>query len=218
MTAVLTFADGRQLVLSESTVPDGSGAARTRTALPLTLSQLTAVAGSTTWKPLLASLPDAPSRPAPSIVQTLPASRITRIISGSLPGELRVADESGQPGFGHLTVDDGHGKCLIAVTVQRWKPDDPAIGKVFGDARRLPDGTRVMTSKAPATRGGAGAVEWQADTLAKDGLRVLVSEVNARAYRLRGARSTPVLSIDQLIRIALNSAWSEASDYVSRRP
>ncbi|WP_272925421.1 hypothetical protein [Streptomyces sp. SID2563] len=34
------------------------------------------------------------------------------------------------------------------MTVQHWKPGDPDIGKVFAKARRLPDGTHVLTPSA----------------------------------------------------------------------
>lgn len=156
-----------------------------------------------------------PVRPVRAVVQTLPADRVTDVVTRALPKGLRVADAGGQPGFGHLTVDDGRGRCLVAVTVQRWKPGDPDIGKVFGKARELPDGTRVLTSRAPSSKGGAHAVEWRADTLTTDGLRVLVSEVNARAYRLPGTRSTPVLSLDRLVRVARDPAWGEAAGSAS---
>jgi hypothetical protein len=213
LTAVLTTTDGRQLVLSESTVPAGAGTATTRdrAALPLTLRQLTVMADSETWRPVLASLPDAPAPAAPTVGQSLPADRIIAIIERSLPSGLDVANAGGQPGFGHLTVDDGHGTCLVAVTVQQWKRDDAEIAALFATARTTPDGTRVRTSRTPSAKGGAGAVEWQADTLSRNGLRVLVSEVNARAYHLPGRRTTPVLNIDRLTRIARDRAWQEAS-------
>ncbi len=221
VTVVLTSDDGRQLVLSESPAPGGpdrAGAAPGPTAPPLTPRQLAAVAVSADWQPILAALPAAPDAAAPGVVQTVPADRITGIVTGALPRGLRVADAGGQPGFGHLTVDDGRGRCLVAVTVQRWKPGDPDIGEVFGKARQLPDGTRVLTSRAPSAKGGAHAVEWQADTLTTDGLRVLVAEVNARAYRLPGTRSTPVLSVGRLVRIARAPAWGEAAGSPSPLP
>ncbi|GAA2345926.1 hypothetical protein OKJ48_09775 [Streptomyces kunmingensis] len=138
----------------------------------------------------------------------MPARRITRIIADALPQGVRVADEGGQPGYGHLTVDDGHGKCLIAVTVQRWKPADPTIGKIFAKARKLTDGTLVMTGTGPATNGGEGATEWRADSLRPDGLRVLATEVNARAYRLPGTRHTPALPPAELTKLVRSAEWS----------
>ncbi|GGM18368.1 hypothetical protein GCM10010129_73170 [Streptomyces fumigatiscleroticus] len=211
-TAALTFRDGRQIVVSESTPAGDAGAGTTRRALPLTLRELAGIAGSTTWQPFLSLLPEPPKQPAPQVDQSVPAKRITDIIAASLPRTVHVSDESGQPGYGHLTVDDGHGKCLVAVTVQRWKPGDASIAAVFAKARRLPDGTRLTTSRGPAENGGRGAVEWRADTLSRDGLRVVVDELNARAYRLPGTRATPVLSLDQLTDLVRDVAWREAAE------
>ncbi|MET7695608.1 hypothetical protein ABZT06_48415 [Streptomyces sp. NPDC005483] len=213
LTAVLTTTDGRQLVLSEATVAAGAGTATTRARadLPLTLRQLTVMADSKKWRPVLASLPDVPAPAAPSVDQSLPADKITAIIERSLPSGLDVAHAGGQPGFGHVTVDDGLGTCLVAVTVQHWKPEDADIAALFAKARRTSDGTRVLTSRTPSAKGGSGAVEWRVDTLSRSGVRVLVSEVNARAYHLPGTRTTPVLDIDRLTRIARDGAWQEAS-------
>ncbi|SNX88429.1 hypothetical protein SAMN06272735_8878 [Streptomyces sp. TLI_55] len=168
------------------------------------------MADSEKWRPVLASLPDVPAPAAPSVDQSLPADRITAIIERSLPSGLDVAHAGGQPGFGHLTVDDGLGACLVAVTVQHWKPDDADIAALFAKARTTPDGTRVLTSRTPSAKGGSGAVEWRVDTLSRNGVRVLVSEVNARAYHLPGTRTTPALDIDRLTRIARDGTWQEA--------
>ncbi|MGW2295884.1 hypothetical protein [Streptomyces violaceorubidus] len=97
----------------------------------------------------------------------------------------------------------------------RIRAGRPGHQQVFGKARELPDGTRVLTSRAPSSKGGARAVEWRADTLTTDGLRILVSEVNARAHRLPGTRSTPVLSLDRLVRVARDPAWGEAAGSAS---
>ncbi|MGY0021443.1 hypothetical protein ACVHNB_21095 [Streptomyces sp. YJ-C3] len=213
LTTVLTYPDGRQLAIAESNDPAAlskQDSARQSPPLPLTRQQLADIAGSATWKPILAALPAPARRPAPDIDQSLPASRITHLIADVLPRGVLVADRSGQPGYGHLTVDDGHGKCLIAVTVQRWKPGDRTIGKIFGKARQLADGTLLTTGTGPATNGGKGAIEWRADSLRTDGLRVLATEVNARAYRLQGTRRTPVLSPAQLTGIVLSDAWSKS--------
>jgi hypothetical protein len=94
--------------------------------------------------------------------------------------------------------------------VQKWKAGDPDIGAVFEKARHLPDGSRLLTSTGQPEHGGKGAVEWRADSLSSDGLRVSVSELNARAYKLPGARPTPALGIDRLTEIVVNAAWRKA--------
>ncbi|QNP75476.1 hypothetical protein IAG44_42795 [Streptomyces roseirectus] len=212
-TAALTFPDGRQVVLSESALGQNTGAAAPRSPLPLTLQKLTEIAGSPTWRPLLAALPEPPhQQSALQVDQTVPAHRITGIATRSLPRTMRVADQGGLPGYGHLTVDDGHGKCLVTVTVQRWKPRDATIRRVFERAEQLPDGTRIMTSRSTAAHGGRGAVEWRVDTLSRDGLRVVVNELNTSAYRLPATRTTPALTVRQLTDIARSGSWRTATD------
>lgn len=217
LTTVLTHPDGRQLTISEANTRPRATTSRPSTPppLPMSLREIADMAGSAAWEPVLTALPTpAPARrTGPDMDQSTPARRITRLIVRALPPAVRVGDEGGQPGYGHLTVDDGRGRCLIAVTVQRWKPGDRTIGAVFdkAGAGKRADGTRVMTGTGPAANGGDGAVEWRADTLRPDGLRVLVTEINARAFTLRGTRPTPALDLAQLTGIALNGGWNEVA-------
>ncbi|MFF3606730.1 hypothetical protein [Streptomyces sp. NPDC002463] len=210
-TAALTFADGRQVVVTEAPADRARGRAVTGPGLPLTLQELGDTAGSPTWDPFLASLSQPDSRPDLQVNQTAPARRITETLTGLLPGALKVADQGGQPGYGHVTVDDGRGKCLVAVTVQRWKPGDSTIEDLFSAAARLPDGTRITTSRSATKNGGKGAVEWRADLLSRDGLRVVVSELNARAYLLPATRTTPGVSLDRLTDLVRSSAWRKVA-------
>ncbi|MFI7691223.1 hypothetical protein ACIBQ6_19285 [Nonomuraea sp. NPDC049655] len=201
LTALLTYADGRQVLASQA----GSSA------LPLTPEQLAAVASSPRWHPVLAAMPAPAAAARKGSIARLSAPQISRIIERLLPKGLRAGQPGGADGFGHLTVDDGHGKSLVAVNVQQWKPGDPAMTQLFGQAATLPDGTRVGTRQGPAQRGGAGAVEWTVDTLRADGLRVVISAVNAAAYRLPAGRRAPALTLEQLRQIALDAAWRQAN-------
>ncbi|MFH8625974.1 hypothetical protein ACH4A8_29510 [Streptomyces vietnamensis] len=210
-TAALTFADGRQVVVVEGPADRARGRTVTGPELPLTLQELTDIAGSPSWDPFLASLSQPDSRPDPQVNQTAPPQRITETMTGLLPRTLKIADEGGRPGYGHLTVDDGRGKCLVAVTVQRWKPGDSTLDDLFSAARRLPDGTRITTSRSAAKNGGKGAIEWRVDLLGRDGLRVVVSELNTRAYRLPGTRTTPAVSVEQLTDLVRSSAWRKVA-------
>ncbi|MDF6042276.1 hypothetical protein LRD69_08880 [Streptomyces sp. JH14] len=85
------------------------------------------------------------------------------------------------------------------------------MAKLFRKADTLPDGTRVSVSKAAADGGGKGTVEWSVDTLRPDGLRVVISALNAPAYPLAAIRKEPALDTGQLQQIALDPAWQRAS-------
>ncbi|MFG2134594.1 hypothetical protein ACGFNV_43490 [Streptomyces sp. NPDC048751] len=211
-TAVRTDQDGSQIAVSASNTRNNKDAASSRPTPPLDERQLTDIAVSAAWKPVVAALPAPPRDPSPAAAfQSLPAEKVTEVVSRSIPHGLRTADRGGAPGYGHLTVDDGAGKCLVAVTVQRWKPDDPALESLFEGAVRNPDGTRVKSTRSHPEKGGEGAVEWSVDTWRPDGLRIAVIELNAKAYKLPGTRRTPALGVDQLKRIALSEAWRDAS-------
>jgi hypothetical protein len=82
--------------------------------------------------------------------------------------------------------------------------------ELFKDADKLPDGTLITVRKAPPSQGGKHAIEWTVDTYSEDGLRVVISSVNARAYNLPAGRPTPALDIEQLKKIALDAVWKKA--------
>lgn len=181
LTALLTDKDGKQVLVSETGSPIGQEAAG-KTSLPLRLGQLSEIASSSVWDPVLTAMPAPPTLSRPAGIPRMTGQQIGHVIEQLLPAGLRTAQEGGSDGFGHITVDDGHGKSLVAVNVQRWKSGDSGIAKLFAKADTLPDGTRINIRKGPASGGGKGAVEWTVDTLRKDGLRVVISTVNAGAY------------------------------------
>ncbi|WP_369141945.1 hypothetical protein [Streptomyces sp. R44] len=210
-TAVRTDRDGGMVAVAASNTRGDRNPTPSRPTPPLSVRQLTDIAVSTAWKPVLAAVP-APPRGSTSMpsFQYLPAAEVTDVISQNLPGHLRTADRGGAPGYGHLTVDDGRGKCLVAVTVQQWEPDDEALTRVFRGAITEADGVRVKVTRGHPDKGGDGAVLWSVDIWRPDGLRVAVNELNTRAYRLPGTRREPALGIDELKKIALSDAWRTA--------
>ena len=210
LSALLTYKDGKQVFVSEVGSSNETPAARNNS-LPLTLKQLSGIATSTVWKPILAVMPAPPSAPRTGSIPRMSHEQITHIIKTLLPATLHPAQEGGSIGFGHVVVDDSRGESLVAVNVQRWKPDDPKMMGLFKNSDVAPDGTRISIRKGPSYNGGRGAVEWSVDTFRTDGLRVVVSAVNARAYKLPASRSEPALSIEQLKQIALDATWQQAS-------
>lgn len=210
-TAVRTDRDGGQIAVSESNTSYDRSSSPSRPTPPLSGRQLTDIVISARWKPVLAAIPSPPPGSSPvSSFQYLPAAKITDIISRSVPRGLRTADRGGAAGYGHLTADDGRGRCLVAVTVQQWKPGDEALEKIFKGSAREADGTRVKITRSHPEKGGEEAVEWSVDTWRPDGLRIAVSELNAHAYRLPGTRRDPALGVGQLKKIALSEAWRAA--------
>lgn len=207
LTALLSHKDGRQVYVTAVGHP-GKGVAEVAS-LPLSLTQLETVARSTVWEPVLSAMPSPPGGTKRSAPEGLTAQQIDHTVKGLLPAKLRVVREGGSNGFGHVTVDDGRGESLVTVNVQRWKHDDPAMAELFRTTEALPDGTRVSVRKAPARRGGPGAVEWTVDTVREDGLRVVITAVNAGAYQLPATRAEPALNIEQLKRIALAPPWQD---------
>ena len=207
---LLVRPDGRLVLAAAINARDDQDNNPTRLAPPLTLDQLTTIATSPTWQPFFATLPtpstNAPTQQAP---RAITAEQITTILTPLLPAGLHIADQGGSAGFAHLTVDDGHGKSLVTVNVQQWKPNDPAILDLFKNADTLPDGTRIRTEQAPPPQGGRGAIAWTVDTLRSNGLRVLVSAVNASAYVVPATRPNPALTIPQLKQIALDPTWQQ---------
>ncbi|MFD5575122.1 hypothetical protein [Streptomyces cadmiisoli] len=173
--------------------------------LPLTLKQLTAVATSAKWKPVLNAVPKPPAGPSGGWQPT--GMDISRMLGQLLPANLDRAQPGGTDGFGHLVVDDGHGKSLVAVNVQRWKPDDKSMAKLFEKAETLSDGTLLSIRKKPVNQGHKGTVEWTADTYREDGIRIVVSALNASAYPLAPTRRDPALTTTELRKIALDPAW-----------
>jgi hypothetical protein len=211
-TTLVTYRDGRQVAVSEAGNPRGRPAT---TDAPLRLSpkRLAAVATSEAWRPALAAL-RAPRVSSPQVdsVSRMTGAQISGLVTRLLPAGLHVTRKGGQSGFGHVVADDGQGGSLIAVNVQRWKTDDPSMKELFADADILPDGTRVNVTKAAPQHGGRGAVQRTADTLRPDGLRVVISAVNAPAYLLPASRKEPVLTARQLQDIALDPAWQKDSN------
>ncbi|WP_145969092.1 hypothetical protein [Streptomyces hyaluromycini] len=138
------------------------------------------------------------------------ALEIAHAIKTLCPSGLQITEPGGSRGFGHVVVDDGHGKTLVAVNVQQWRPGDAKMLELFKDAKNLSDHTRIKVYERPSPYGGNGAKQWTVDTFREDGLRVAITALNARAYKLPAERTEPVLTSDQLEAMALAEVWQHA--------
>ncbi|MFJ5220691.1 hypothetical protein ACIP98_39205 [Streptomyces sp. NPDC088354] len=212
ITVQLTYKDGGQILVTQAGTKNERIGKSGRNSLPLTSDQISNVAKAIEWKPILAEFPKPPDVEQPKSTARMTGEEIGRTITSLLPTGIEATEPSGSDGFGHVTIDDGNGKSLIAVNVQQWEPGDPRMRKVFAGADILPDQTRIKITKEPSPDGGKGAVVWSVDTLKKDGARVRVMALNAKAYTLPASRSIPALTIEQLKTIALDKQWQDAAE------
>jgi hypothetical protein len=209
--AWLTTPEGGQVMISEYNSAQEKGAV-TRTDPPLSVDQLKVVATSAKWTPAVAALP----RPKPAPTRTVPKSltgpQILSVLNRLLPAGVTRSHENGEDGFADLLLNDGKGNGLFQINVQDYsadlaKGDASGILPVFAGAAVLPDGSKLKTTQGPAEKGGSGAVQWTADILRPNGLRIVIMEFNAPAQNVAATRTDPVLTIAQLRAIVTSTDW-----------
>lgn len=213
--ATLATAGGYQVEVSEWNAPAEKGAGVSRTDPPLTADQLRTLVRDGVWQRVAAAIedtrrPGAAARPARTAPPDPSAAAIRKTLRRLLPEGLRVQDGQAAGnggGYARVTADDGEGASLVEVNVQNWGDDIPK--ELYEKATTLPDGTRVVVTQGPAEKGGSGTVAWTVDTMRPDGLRVVVSELNAAGYRQSPTRTEPVVPIGELRELALGDAWEK---------
>ncbi|MBC2876469.1 MULTISPECIES: hypothetical protein [Streptomyces] len=211
--AELVTKDGVSLLLQE--FGGGEEKATESGADPaLTLDQLGSIVRSPAWHKAVDALPPA-GAPSSSGKPTASDGRLARVLLSLLPPGGRITDLHSDDALVQLVYDDGHGKSMIEVDVQDGMAEaldgHMTCPSDAGDdcrARPLPDGTRVKVTRTPSEKGG-DAVVWTADTLRKDGRRVLVREINSFAESGPVTRSEPPLSLDRIRSMALDRKWIE---------
>ncbi|MEE1736010.1 hypothetical protein PUR49_05700 [Streptomyces sp. BE147] len=178
-----------------------------RPALPLTTDQLSDIATSKQWEPVKAAVPQAPSPPEPPSTGKMAKREILRNLEKLISGNLRISHQEGsRTGYADVTVDDGRGESLLAVSVQQWKPGRKELLPLFSEGKSLPGGGRIVTRRAPL-RSHPDIVQWDVDVLYDDGRRVLVSELNSASFGTPVTRAAPVLPMEQIESIALATVW-----------
>ncbi|WP_018547525.1 hypothetical protein [Streptomyces sp. LaPpAH-108] len=204
-------ADGVQLFLEEF---GGGGEKEPASGVDpvLSLDRLGAVVRSPAWRTALASLAaPADTEPAPARSGVPATGRMGSVLTALLP-KGRISDVNSSPGLVQVVYDDGHGKNMVEVDVQADRnealAEEMSCGKdqPICHSEVLADGTRVKTTRSPSEKGG-DAVVWQVDTLRRDGLRVLVREVNSYAEAGPVTRPMPALSLERLRTMALDRRW-----------
>jgi hypothetical protein len=154
-TVTLTAKDGGQVTVSEWNAPAEKGAAVTRAEPPLNVDQLSAIATSTVWKSVWASLPAVAMKAAPT--ERGPSQgAVTESLGSLLPKGLKSAGWGVRSSYGYMTVDDGRGRILAEVAIQ--EPSNAHWAQQFVGARRLPKGARLTITREPSEKGGKSTV------------------------------------------------------------
>ncbi|MFJ5709863.1 hypothetical protein [Streptomyces sp. NPDC093105] len=212
--AVLLTADGFLIDASEYNAPAEKGAAISRENPPFTAAQLRALVTADAWRPLFEQIPPLPTAPAqPGKVRQAPpqivGNGVTSTLRSLMPKGLTVVGKGGEGEFGYVVVDDGKGRSLVQINVQYGMGD--VAGDLFGsgDVTTLPDGRKVKLTRQPGEKGGAGVVWWTADTMTKDGFRVVVGAFNTGSQHEAATRAEPALTMEQLKAIALDPKWAK---------
>ncbi|WP_137988587.1 hypothetical protein [Streptomyces vilmorinianum] len=210
--AVLLTKDGFLIDASEYNAPAEKGAEISRTNPPFTAAQLKSLVTAEGWRPLLKRLP------VPEPVQAKPGgdtapppepngASVQATLRSLLPKGLTVVSKGGDGEFAYVVVNDGKGKSLVQINVQN-RMGDVADELFRSGSTKLPDGRLVKTTQQPGEKGGEGVVWWTADTLTKDGFRVVVSAFNTGAQHDDATRAEPALTMEQLKSIALSARWA----------
>ncbi len=209
--AVLVTPQGFLIQASEWNAAAEKGAPISRPNPPLSMAELKALAASDKWHPALNDLPAAERDPAPDpeAATALRDRQAEVALKGLLtPYGIAILSQGGQNEHGYAVLDDGKGKSLVQLGVQ--KTDNTALFTALfsgADVTTLPDGTKLRVRQGPAEK-GKGVVEWSVDTLREDGLRVQVSAYNTANQTGSATRQTPALTMEQLKEIALAPGWN----------
>ncbi|MCW5253974.1 hypothetical protein [Streptomyces sp. SHP 1-2] len=205
-SADLVTARGLHISLSEWNSPAEKGAPVSRPEPPLSTAQLRKAVTAGVWRRVADTLPDpAKQGTRPPAPPSVPGEAVRATLARLLPRSARVVAQGAQETeFAHVVVDDGRGRSLVQVNVQ---PRTPGDRWEEGAAEPLPDGSLVLTSRAPGEKGGPGVVQWTADTLRPGGLRVAVSAFNSGTQHGAATRDTPALTMAQLEAITLSPEW-----------
>ncbi|MFF8610262.1 hypothetical protein ACF06X_30625 [Streptomyces sp. NPDC015346] len=212
--AVLLTKDGFLVDASEYNAAAQKGSPVSRTNPPFSPAQLKTLVTAEGWRPLFKQLPVHKAVDAKPGSDTAPppaepdGAAVQATLRSLLPKGLTVVSKGGEGEFAYVVVDDGKGKSLVQINVQNNMGD--VAGDLFGTgATTLPDGRLVKVRQQAGEKGGAGVVWWTADTLTKDGFRVVVSAFNTGAQHEDASRAEPALTTEQLKEIALSDKWKK---------
>ncbi|MFB7369201.1 hypothetical protein ACFC0D_05105 [Streptomyces sp. NPDC056222] len=210
--AVLLTEDGFLVDASEYNAPAAQGRATSRTNPPFAPSVMKTLVTADDWRPLLKKLPARKDdKPGPGTDTAPPepnGAEVAATLRALLPEGLKVTSKGGDGQYAYVVVDDGKGKSLIEVNVQHDMGDESCTLYCSGSTT-LPDGGFLKLTQQQGEKGGAGVVWWKADTMDRDGFRVVVSAFNAGAQDAKATRAEPALTMAQLKAIVLDARWAK---------
>ncbi|MEU9719494.1 hypothetical protein [Streptomyces sp. NPDC047976] len=201
--ATLATPQGFLVDASEHNAPQSKKVSPTRAEPPLPMDRMKALVLSDKWRPALEDLPPAPSENSPA---KGPEEDAEMFLATLLRGyEIPVADRGGDGGYGYVVLDDGKGRSLVELRVQRRTAGDdfPA------DATAQPGGVHAKVTQGPAGENAPGVVRWTVDTERPNGERITVSAYNAPKQTGPASRTAPALTLEQLKEVALNRHWKD---------
>jgi hypothetical protein len=211
-TADLIAPGGQYVTVSEWNAAAEKGAPVSRPNPPLSKDRLTELVSAAVWRQAVDAMPADSWTPDPSVTETTApgadGDSVGQTLADLLPKGVEVVAKGGQETeYAYLVVDDGKGRTFVQVNVQPDMRD--VAGDLYGaGSETLPDGTRVTIRQGPGDdKAGSGILMWTADTMRKDGMRVVISAFNAADQNSAATRATPALTIEQLRAMALSPKW-----------
>ncbi|MFF7448753.1 MULTISPECIES: hypothetical protein [unclassified Streptomyces] len=212
-TADLITPKGQHVAVYEWNAEAEKGSPVTREDPPLDAAELKKLVTAPAWLTAVDAIPkeDRPS-PAGPEETAAPTTDIRKTLVDLLPDGLTPVSRGGdESGWGYVVVDDGTGKSLVEINVQPGM-GDLLGGSLFEGAEEVGDGTMLVTREDAGDKDVPGAVRWTVDTVRINGLRVVVSALNASGPHDAPSRAKPAVTMEQLKKIALSSKWGPSRE------
>lgn len=139
----------------------------------------------------------------------LPMDQVMVLLRGLLPSGVVLSRPAPKQGVvsPQLWLDDGHGRCLLMVSVFRMDPQQTAQARAQLRTVAAPRADGTLAS-AQQFRGPGYAPYQFVQAVRPDGLVVLMTLSQAPTPNAEPVRSAPVLSAAQLTAIATSPVWA----------
>lgn len=211
-SADLITPSGQHVAVYEWNAEAEKGSPVTREDPPLDAAELKKLVTAPAWLKAVDAIPPDKNTATPAAPEETATTDIRKTLVDLLPDGLTPVSRGGdESGWGYVVVDDGEGKSLVEINVQP-NMGDLTGESIFDDAETLPDGTMVATREDAGDKDVSGAVRWTVDTVRINGLRVVISAMNAGGPHEALSRDKPALTMEQLKKIALSSKWGPSRE------
>jgi hypothetical protein len=212
-SADLITPTGQHVSVYEWNAEAEKGSPVTREEPPLDPAELKKLVTAPAWLKAVDAIPKEDDSSLAQPEETSPASGdIRKDLAHLLPDGVDMVSTGGdESGWGYIVVDDGKGKSMVEINVQP-NMGDLTGESIFDDAETLPDGTMVATRVDAGDKDVSGAVRWTVDTVRINGLRVVISAMNAAGPHAAPSRAKPALTMEQLKKMALSSKWGPSRE------